>query len=75
MDEVTKDSIDLGVGIGELVMKFVRKRTEESYFAYIIRMSQFITLSRNNRHIVELKCKSSFYYLYLIKPYSKPRQM
>lgn len=57
MDEVTKDSIDLGVGIGELVMKFVRKRTEESYFAYIIRMSQFITLSGNNRHVVELKCK------------------
>lgn len=57
MDEVTKDSIDLGVGIGELVMKFVRKRTEESYFAYIIRMSQFITLSQNNRHVVELKCK------------------
>lgn len=57
MDEVTKDSIDLGVGIGELVMNFVRKRTEESYFAYIIRMSQFITLSGNNRHVVELKCK------------------
>ncbi len=57
MDEVTKDSIDLGVGIGELVMNFVRKRTEESYFAYIIRMSQFITLSQNNRHVVELKCK------------------
>lgn len=57
MDEVTKDSIDLGVGIGELVMNFVRKRTEESHFAYIIRMSQFITLSQNNRHVVELKCK------------------
>jgi len=57
LDEVTKDSIDLGVGIGELVMNFVRKRTEESYFAYIIRMSQFITLSGNNRHVVELKCK------------------
>lgn len=57
MDEVTKDSIDLGVVIGELVMNFVRKRTEESYFAYIIRMSQFITLSQNNRHVVELKCK------------------
>lgn len=32
-DEVTNDSIDRGLGNGELVMKFIRERTEKSYLA------------------------------------------
>lgn len=32
-DEVTNDSIDHGLGSGELVMKFMSERTEKSYLA------------------------------------------
>lgn len=32
-DQVTNDSTDHGVGNEELVMKFIRKRTEKSYLA------------------------------------------